>query len=371
MIALFVNGAPYTEFVDASVTLALSTLSNDFTFTASAVNTAPDFREGDAVTVYVDGVLVLTGRIGEVNGSEREGSHAVTYSGRDNTADFFDSQIDVIDEFIPSDALTLRVVLEKVIAHLGLGIKVIDDVQPAAFNRAEDIVRPEVGQGAFAFVQAFARKRQVLLSSTAAGDILITQSRPVATTAVLRRRGGVSNILSQSWSKGGNLLFNRYVRRGQLSPGALDYSAGYDSEDVENQAGAFVEDAVRSGRQQVVVEGESYSSEQLRDRAKWASQLSKAKAIKFSCAVKGHQLAGSTGGLWQPNKLALVDSAAADISRQMLVDVVTFTQGEDAPTVTRLDCVERDVYTIDDKILAQRPVGDLLNDFSNVGAGNG
>lgn len=367
MIEIVVNGTPYTDFLEASVTVSLETLANDFSFTASAVGDFPPLQQGDAISVLVDRFIVLTGFIDEVNGSDQEGAHLITYTGRDKTGDFFDSQINIIDDIKAGEFLTLKRIIETVIRHLDLRLAVVDILDPPAFNEAEDVIAPQVGDGAFEFVSIYAKKRQALLSSDGSGNILITQSSPQDSgEAVQSVRGGQdNNILAQNWAITASQRFNKYVHRGQLDPRALNFAGTSDSETVEDQGGEAIDNDVRVGRQRVEVESESYSSDQLKDRAKWSAQLAKARGTKFTCSVQGHS--PPNGGLWQTNTLVQVSSGSADIDRKMLVNTITFQQGEGRPTITTLEFVERNVYTIDEKILSQRPTGGLNDAFKALG----
>ena len=289
MIELLVNGKPYTDFMDISLHISIESLSNDFSFTASAVKAFPPFKQGDSVVINVDGEKKLTGHIDEVSGSDQEGGHTVTYSGRDKTGDLVDSQINKIDELRPNNTLTLKKIIEIVLDHIGLDIEVIDTVNPAVFNVAEDRIDPQVGDGAFDFLLPLARKRQVLLSSTPEGNILIAQSEPIDSGATLQslRGSDSNNILSQSWSVNGSAVYNKYIHRGQLDPRALNFAGSSGVESAENQGAEVTYSEVRPGRQRVVVESESYSNEQLQNRAQWAKQLTKAQAIGLRCAGNG------------------------------------------------------------------------------------
>lgn len=367
MIELIVNGTPYTDFVNASVTLSLETMANDFSFTASSVGDFPPLRQGDKVEVLVDSETVLTGYIDEVGGRDSEGDHLITYTGRDRTGDFIDSTINVINDIQTGNNLTLKKLIEIVISHLGQDLSVVDNYSPAPFNQAEDFVSPQVGQNAFEFVSKYAKKRQALLSSNGAGNILITQSEPTDSGATVQSLFSAddNNILTQDWKINASDVFNKYVHRGQLDPRALNFAGESTTEGVENQGGEVINSNVRTGRQSVNVETEAYSSEQLADRAKWSSQLADARATRFNCAVQGHQM--PNGGLWQTNTLVQVYSEPANISRKMLLNTITFQQGEGQPTISSLQFVEKNVYTIDEKLAAQRPVGDFTDAFSALG----
>ena len=363
MIYLEVNGTPYTEFMSASITLAVDTMANDFTFVASSVNDFPPFKAGDRVKCLVDNEQVLDGYIDGVDGQETEGTHTVTYTGRDRTQDFIDSDIDVINDIRTTGELTLKGLIEIVIKHLGQDLQVVDELNPPPFNAAEDILSPKVGQNALEFVSLYAMKRQALLSSDKDGNILITQSSPVETGITLKSDGlgNDDNIISQSWTKQDKEIFRNYINKGQLDPLALNLTPSPDIAGVQVQSAGVSDTSARAGRQRVTVEPKGYSNAQLKDRSKWSRQLSKARATKYACAVAGHSKPDGTH--WKENELILIISVAADITSYMLTNSVTFSQAEGSPTTTTFEFVERNVYTIDEQIQSQKKVGSALNAF--------
>lgn len=363
MIELEVNGTPYTDFISVSVTLALDTLANDFNFVATAVKGFPPFKDGDSVKVTVDGEQVLDGYIDGVEGEESEGSHLISYSGRDKTQDLIDSDIDVIADIRATGDLTLKRLIEIVIGHIGADLQVIDNLNPEPFNAAEDIAAPKVGENAFEFIMFYATKRQAILTSDGDGNIVITQSSPVNNEQLIQSADGWdNNILSQSWQVASRGKFNKYVAKGQLDPIALNLTPSPDIAGVQSQGNGVTDNSVRQGRQRVITESKGYSAEQLANRAKWSKQLARAKATRFNCAIKGHSKKG--GGIWRPNELSYIISQAADIARQMLANIVTFSETEGSKTVTSFAFVEKDVYTINEQILSQKPTGEQNDAFT-------
>ncbi|MCK5666685.1 MAG: hypothetical protein KAI17_24515, partial [Thiotrichaceae bacterium] len=310
--------------------------------------------------VWVDGIKQLTGAIGEVNGVDEEGGHTVTYSGRDKTGDFIDSQIIGFDDI--GGNISLKKALELILDNIGLNVGVVDLLEPELFNAAEDVIDDKDGTGSLNMAFAYGRKRQALISSNADGDICIETTKAKDSGAILQRvKNGENNIISQSWSLIDSRLFNKYIHKGQVAPRALNLAGINDVNVVENQRGTVVDNDVRAGRQKVIVEGKSYSSEQLLKRAKWSKQLAKAQATNFNCAVKDHTK--YNGGLWRPNTLVVINSDAADIHRKMLIDTVVFSGGEGQPTITRLKMVEKDVYTIVEPKF--KPIGALNDGFKS------
>lgn len=367
MIEIRVNGVPYTQFIEARVTLTLNTLSNQFSFTASAVGDFPSLTIGSLVTITVERIKVLTGYIERADGNDSEGQHTITYVGRDKTGDLVDSSFNALDEIKPSNSLTLKRLVELSLNHIGLDLNVIDLVNAAPFNQAEDVVTPLVGASVFEFLSDFAKKRQVLLTSNADGDIVLTQSQPTSAGATVQRLQGANdnNIISQNWTIAFEERFNKYVHRGQVKPKAMNFTGDILAEPIANQNGVAIDSDIRTGRQQVNVETKSYSDAQLKNRAAWSKQLAIARATSFNCVVQGHTK--PNGGLWAVNELVQVNSDVADISRKMLLESITFSDGEGAPTISELSFVEQNVYTLDEKLQSQRQAGSVFDAFKSLG----
>lgn len=362
MITVHLNGDPFDHFISVKAEVILNEMANRFEFKASADGDYPAPKEGDEITIYVDGVKKVTGKVEDINGSEEEGSHSVTYYGRDKTSDFVDSTINVIDEIKASETMTLKKILLIIINHLGANIKVIDNVEPEPFNSAEDIITPRVGDKAIDLALAFARKRQCLLTSNADGDIVIERSKPTDSGATLKNKlnSNDNNVFGQSWKTSTIKKFNKYIHRGQVNPSALNFAGDTSSETAANQYGEAVDETVAAGRQNVVVESKSYTAEQLKNRALWSMQLARAEATWYKCSIKGHSKGEAP---WDVNELAMVISAAANIERNMLIKSVLFSQGEGEATASSLHLVEQDVYTIEQQIASQQPAGSLMDAF--------
>ena len=357
-IFLEVNGIEYTNFTEASVTIALDALANHFTF--QAVFPADEqwpLKGGDSCTVKVDGQLVLTGYIENIAGAYTAANHTLTVTGRDRTGDLIDSTVDVMDDL--RAPLTLKKLIEKVVANIGSTLKVIDRVQPEPFNEAEDIVRPDPGDNAFMFVESYAQKRQVLLTSDAAGDIEITNSKTVPSGAELQNALGAdgNNIVAATWSYDTTGLFRKYVQKGQLDPVALSFSDATSS-DVESQQGEADDKNVLAGRQFVMAPEKSYSSAQLKKRAQWSKQIRRVRSTTYSCTVQGHTHLGDD--IWRVNTTVPVFDEFADIDRELLINTVTFSYGANG-SLTDLSLVEVDAYKL--ALAEPRPVGTNQTEF--------
>ena len=354
-ITLEVNGVEYTNFTMATVTLSLDTLSNDFSFQAvlPAGEQLP-LKGGEKCSILVDGELVVTGFIENVTGRYTATDHTIFVTGRDRTADLIDSSIDVIDDI--RAPVSLKVIVEKVAKHIGSDLAVVDNANPDEFNKAEDIVTPQPGDNAFTFVEGYAQKRQVLLTSNAAGNVVITNSKSTPSDSIIQNVVGAigNNILTADWSYMTANLFNKYIQKGQLSPVALDFGGSETTDGLVSQKGEAIDKSVRPGRQRVTVSDKSFSSEQLQKRAEWSKKIRGARSVAYSCTVQGFK--NTAGQRWDVNTLVSVVDTFADINRDLLLNSVRFLFNEDG-SVSLLQFVEADAYKLQLDEPKAKPVG--------------
>ncbi len=357
MILIRVNGVEYAQYLSATVNISFETLANDYSFTATSNSGFPPFKKGDLVEMIVDGEKVCTGFIEKVEGSFSASSHRITYSGRDKTADFIDSNIDVLGDL---KDLTLKQLLEKMISNIGSSLKVIDTVNPKVFNVAEDIIKCIPGDNCFNKASEFAKKRQVFLTSDGDANIVIANSEPVDTGSLLQHKinSESNNVLDASWVLTDESRYNRYSLRSQLDPVGLALVPSPDIATASNQSGGIILDnEIRIGRQFVAVKSK-YSSEELKKLSEWTKKIRKARGSTYTATVQGYR--NNSGSLWDVNQLATIDDDFADISRKMSVSSLQFNYSESG-SLTTLNFVEKDAF-----IIAQqepRPVGDQFNAF--------
>ena len=62
-------------------------------------------------------------------------------------------------------------------------------VNPKAFSDAEDLASPEPGENAFAFIEKYAKKRQVLLTSDSSGRIVIDANSGIKADGAVQQHG--------------------------------------------------------------------------------------------------------------------------------------------------------------------------------------
>lgn len=346
MITIEVDGVRYNDFVSASATIQLDALSNSFKFATASDEAKPlPFQGGEACKIFVDGVLQVTGFIEKVDVSTSDKDHSITMSGRDRTADIVDSTIGAMSDL--RAPITLSGICRAVIAHIGSDVQVFNDELPEqAFNEAEDLAAPEPGTNAFEFLQKFARKRAVLLTSDANGNMIITKSSGlrVAARIVNRVRSEENNVTTFSVGYDLTGLFRLYEAVGQMNPITLNKAGDTDLGALSAQGGGVSDLDVRAGRQFVFVPENPGANEQMKERATWEANVRRARSRTYGCTVHGFR--NETGDLWTTNRLVKVIDEFAGIEGDMLINTVNFNFTNEEGSATTLTLVNRNAYTI-------------------------
>jgi prophage tail gpP-like protein len=343
-----VNGNEYFNFVSANCSLRLDALSNTFSFEAVAPEDEPlPFKGGESCRIIVSGEVVLTGSIEVVNINYNEDDHTINISGRDKTGDLLDSTLDNIDD-LRGEGLTLKAIIEKVISSLGLDLQVIDEVNPEPFNAAEDVSSPEPGDNAFQFIEKYARKRQVLLTSNADGNVVIASNSGIQADGVVQHIIGSedNNVLNSNFSYDITGRFNAYKMASALNPTPLNLAGDTGLASLVNQGGRVFDETIRKGRQLVLISETPFSDKNCENRAKWEADIRKARGLAYSATVNGFRIANDTGALWRTNRLyQIVDDFVGKIE-PMLCNSVSFNFNNTTGSTTDLGFVGQKAYTL-------------------------
>lgn len=339
-----INGNRYSNFESASVAIQLDAISGQFDFEAVSTKAAPlPIKLGDACFIIVDDEKVLTGSVESVGVSYDASTHSISISGRSKTSDLIDSMINSLELIAP---ITLKEVIEKVIAHIGASINVINNVSSIeSFNSAEDLISPEVGENAFDFIEKLARKRQVLLTCDGNGDVVITQSgAEVAPSSLQNVIGGNQNNIEAADVSYSNLnRFGKYVAKSQLNLVALNNAGETDSKSIVAQKSPSATDDEVSPSRQLVIQSESASSDaELQKRIDWEANIRKTRSTVYSTTINGFSIKGK---LWKPNQIVMIKDDFAGINARMLINSVIFNQ-EGSSSRTSIAFVNKNSYTL-------------------------
>jgi len=365
---LEVNGAQYENFINASCEIRLDALSSTFSFEAAAAEGEPlPFKGGEACKIIVDGELVLTGSIEVVDVSYDAKLHSILIQGRDRTGDLLDSSLGPIAD-IREAATTLKKLIEIVLKDIKLKIDVIDLANPAPFNEAEDVASPEPGENAFSFIEKYSKKRQVLLTSDADGNVVIAKNSGETAPGAVQHVIGASdnNVLAASFSFDTTGRYNQYKFVSQLNPIPLEFAGETDLATAVNQTGGASDPDIRIGRQLFLVAEAPYSNDQNIARAKWQLNIARARGLAYAATVPGYRvdLTDPKSALWQTNKLYQIVDDFLGKREQMLCNSVTYTLDSSGGQQTSLGFLDETTYALDlTKPSTSSVADDLLGDL--------
>lgn len=333
-INIMINGVEYFDFTDVTITKSIETFAGKFVITTTSTSNI-DFplKVNSECKILVQGEPVINGYIESLIIDYDDKTHSIQVTGRDRTADLVDSTVGGSDtsEFqLPTKGLTLKQITESLLTKFNLSsIKVIDNHGTKPFKKG-DIVSAEYGTKVFDFLEKYAKKRQVLLTTDGNGDIVFTRTPTKQyITPLLLSDTEPSTILRGSIRYNNSKRYNKYLCTTQDNPAALDQFIDTSkitspSKVAGNESvGQATDNEVRSSRIYHFESESSSSSEPLNDRAKWEANFRKSQASKWSYTVQGH-IAKDDSMIWKPGYKVLVVDSFANLNSYALISSVEY-----------------------------------------------
>lgn len=347
-----VKGRTYSGFTAATADVRIDTLCNSFSF---SIGPGPELtipmNRGDECVVTVDGEPIVKGYIEIINGSGDATSHTIDIIGRDRCSDLVDSTLLPIKDI--KTPITLKRIIELVISSIKSDLEVVD-LTGVKFEKSEDIIAIERGDGAFDFIEKLARKKQVILTSNSDGDVVIQQAagRYIDAAIVNEKNGKSNNVISYGFSYDDTQRFNRYESLSNLNVNTLGTTPGILPDKATDQRGFVQDNKIREGRQLVLVSEKAGSSTNMTKRAAWEMNIRKARSRTYHAVIHGYR--NQTGEIWTPNTIVRVRDSHAQIDDLMLINAVTYRIDETNGMNVEISLVDKDTYTIE----AAEPIKD-------------
>lgn len=358
-VFLDVNKIRYSGFTDVNIGKSLDQFAGSFSATLVSKELfigeeriiENPIKLGDEVQVYIDSQLIMTGFVESLNINYSADSHSITVSGRDKAGDLIDSSV-IAKTYKTRD---LQRLIQLVLSDNGYSnISVIQQSLNIDSLEKNEKVAAESGDTIFSFIDRYAKKVQVLLTTNADGDILLTRegSTKVGTDLVSLKQGDKNNIKSASLDLNTTDRF-RFV---EVHAQATNDSFGANT--VE-QKGSEEDTDIRSPRRIRVISSIASESAILKDAAKWQLNVRRAKGLKYKCVVVNYLTEGEKGDIWKINQTVNIKDDKCSLDGEFLISEVTFIKSLQGST-TQLNIVNKGSYTIDPLALVSK---DLGNDF--------
>lgn len=321
-----VEGRRFASWRDVSVSAGLKDAARAFRLEVAAeLGAAATFRvfqAGAGVKIYFNESLVLDGYVDRYQPRISERDAMVAISGRSKSADLIDSAAEnakgkgrFVNKTIKDIAETLDQFGVGVVLGEGVELKPIPHYQITQ------------GETAFRAIERLARSQGLAIMGRADGKIEITSG------GRQRHAGGIvegSNLKTGEADHNWSNRHSKYVVKGQRPSGS-------NAENLEIEA-VVKDEQVKRYRPTVIIVEEDTDRGRAKTRAEMRRNRSAGEALRASATLQGFR---DDGGLvWEPNRLVWVESAFLQITQDMLIESVTFSQSSHQGSTTRLSLVD-------------------------------
>ncbi|MGE0333099.1 MAG: phage baseplate assembly protein [Ramlibacter sp.] len=295
-----------------------------------------EVQPGAAVTLRVDGELVLSGVCDEVIEDVAPGKRSLELCGRDGAGVLLDCSAPVL---VATQQL-LETIVAKVVRPLGVTKVRID----AAKQLLRERVNTEPGDSAWSTLQRAAEANGLWPWFEPDGTLVVGgpdyAAEPVA-ELVMKRDGLSNNLLSLQRRRSLAERFSTVTVLGQAHSGM---TAGTGSNNVR----ATVEDdGVPTYRPKVLCDHEAQTTAIAQARARKFISDSRLKGFELRGEVSGHRCGPAPAPLWRPGQRVRVVSEPHEIDGVFFLMGRTFVLDRKRGQITRLRLKEDGVWTLD------------------------
>ena len=344
MITLEVNTAQgfsnFSNLVKASITKSIATFSGQFSVTVTATkDEILPIKAGQLCRALVNGEPIITGYIDSASVSYSATSHHITLSGRDKTADLVDCTLQA-EQSDFTGPISLKKLCEIAIEKSGVqGVSVIDQANVDNFD-AVSLESAKVGESIYSFIERYARKRQVLLSSDGNGNLLIAKPGLIAAKTSLVN--GI-NIKSANITVDLSGRYRTYIVKSAGNLAAWPIDSAINIEQQSNNEGVSEDNDIRAGRRLTIITENAGNQGDAQLRADWENDVRQSDSIKASVVI---QDAGDNGEVLLPNRVVQYQEPFLGQNYTMLIKSARYGFNLQQGSTTTLQLVQQGAYRL-------------------------
>lgn len=329
MIRVEVNNQGYDRFKQIDISRSIDDFSSQCRFVITEqADMSSIIKINDKVSVYLDGIKVITGYAEKITDSESNSSHDINIELRSLCADIIDSTApDTIKNV--KGVVSYKDLVQKAVDGLGLQLSITDEVG-AKFN--DEAKSASVGQNCFEFLQEYARKVQVFLNSDGDGNIIIRRPGGVLKTFLVEGVNIEDSTINLDYT-------NRYGKYKVYSNSNVTAKGNTDNFNVVGEA---TDSNIRATRVFEKIASKPMSSEECGYAAIEEANIRRIRAFQYSVKVAGFS---ANGELWEEGKIANVTDLAKGVKGVFVIKDVTYNYSEGGEYTT-MTLTEPDAYTL-------------------------
>jgi len=306
-VQLKIGSRAYSGWKTVSVTRGIEQIAGSFELGVSELtpdgSAARDIVPDKRASLSLDGELVITGWIDEIEISHAAHEHTITVRGRDVTGDLVDcAAVHKVGQWKGQTMLQIAQDLCD-----PFGIKVTSDTDVGKPFETWSI---EPSESVFENLDRMARHRAVLLVSDGRGGLKLTRAGTQRISTALELG---ENILAGTMTLSFLNRARDYIVKGQRQ--SDDDSFG---DEVTEKKGTAHDSNIKRYRPRIELIEDNGDADVLRRRAEWRRNVEAARSARAVITVQGWRHAK---GLWQPNTLVTVNDHRLRIEKRTLLNV--------------------------------------------------
>lgn len=355
-LSAVVGGTVYSRALSVSVSRDVRNFLGWFQITSSPseFNNLP-IKSGDKVQI-INGQrdILLTGFVESIDIRYSAGDHQIVASGRDITADLVDSTLRVKQYRGP---IKFDGFVNRVMSEQGLVFPLIVESDQVGEIGKDEILTGETGQGVMDFLEVYARRAQLVLTSGPTGTVnIIRAGKSTVQQSIINIPGNpLTNVVECSMRLNNSYRYSEYSCTSQLSVVAGTVDA--ETETVINQRGLAEDKGARKGRFFEFEAERSMDSNVLSDRAKLESNLRQARAISYSAKF------ANIFPEFEINKKVRIDDTICGMRGSFLIASVKHSFDLQSGAVTEIEVTSPNAYSL------EADLNEIQSTRSDVGEG--
>jgi len=344
---LKVNGRSFKKWKSINVDRSIAQITGSFSFTTSnkfaGENEKWEITTGDKCVVEIAGQKVVTGYIDDIDDGYDIGSHNITFSGRDKTADLVDCNFDIFTNESEFKNQTFIQIIKKLCSPFGVTVELdLELLSDTALAKPMQDYKVETGQKVFEQIAILCQQYAVLPITTGEGILHIT-------------RAGLNRAFD-TLESGKNIKANKLKQSDKNR-----YSIYYTITNGGNTGTAFNTKLIAEGKETdeyieksrdrplIISIGEQVADDGgAQKRADWESRIRAGGSRKVETVVKGW--VQSTGDLWPLNGLVQEIDKKIGIDGVFLIAGINLNLDGNGGELTTMSLVHPDTFVLKNRV---------------------
>jgi prophage tail gpP-like protein len=335
-ISVEVNNKLFEGFTDVSISYGIESMARQFALSITTPHKiASPIKVQDKIVIYLNDIKKLTGYVEELDKFQSATNFTLTLQGRSLTGDIIDCSIKRKTYKQKDFEQLIKIVLKENNINIGVVNKILTPLKIDNNPISKD------GETIFDFLDRYAKKVQVLLTTDEVGNLVITREG----SGIMK--GQLINVFD------GNLINN--VLSSSINISTKDryntievFSTTHDSETSSKnsivQIARAIDSNIRTSRRLIINQTTNSKTISLTNLANWNVNVRRAKGSRYTCQVVGFTLQEE---LFEANKKIRIRDEVMNVEGVFLIQSVNFRLDLTNGAITELQIVEVGAFSLE------------------------